>query len=88
MNTKIIIEILAIVIIACVAVVLVFMSKSKGNSDYDKHLTTSQKERAIAELEFVIEIDLNNAKAYLTLADVYAEMGDYESATLVHEEAR
>ena len=94
-NTKIIIGIVSIVIIACVAVVLVFMSKSKEKSDYDKHLTVSQKyvddldyERAIAELELAIEIDPNNAKAYLALADVYAEKGDYDSAISVLEEAK
>ena len=93
-NTKIIIGILSIIIIACV-VVLVFAGRAKEKSDYDKHLTASQKyvdeldyEKAIAELELAIEIEPNNAKAYLALAEVYAEMGDYESAALVLEGAK
>ena len=94
-NTKIIIGILSIVIIACVAVVLLFMGQAEGKADYDKHLTVSQKyvdeldyEKAIAELEFAIEIEANNAKAYVALAEVYVEMGDYESAISVLEEAK
>ena len=94
-NTKLIIGILSIVIIVCVAAVLVFTGKAKGKSDYDKHIIASQQyvdeldyERAIVELELAIEIEPNNAKAYLALAEVYVEMEDYESAALVLEEAK
>ena len=94
-SAKLIIGIISVIAIICVAVVLVFAGNGKEKSEYDKRLTASQKyldelnyEKAIAELELAIEIEPNNAEAYIALAEVYVEMGDYESAILVLEEAK
>ena len=45
-------------------------------------------EKAIAELELAIEIEPNNAEAYIALAEVYVEMGDYEEAVAILEESK
>ena len=42
-RTKLISGIIVVGAIICVAVVLVFAGQAKGKSDYDKHLTASQK---------------------------------------------
>ena len=94
-STKLIIGISSIVAIICVAAVLVFAGTGKGKSEYNKHITASQKyldelnyEKAIAELELAIEIEPNNAEAYVALAEVYMEMGDKKSAIVILEEAK
>ncbi len=45
-----------------------------------------QYEQAIAEYRAAIEIEPNNAEAYLALAEVYVQTGDYESAIAVLEQ--
>ena len=82
-STKLIIGIISVIAIICVAAVIVLGSNSSDKNEYDKYMETSQKyldelnyEKAIAELEHAIEIEPNNAEAYIALAEVYVEMGD------------
>ena len=49
----------------------------------EKYLSDLNFEQAVATLENVIEIEPNNAEAYLSLAKAYTFMGDVDSASTV-----
>ena len=94
-STKLTIGIVLVVAIICVVAVIVFADASKEKNEYDNHLTASQRyldeldyENAIAELENAIEIEPNNAKAYMALSEIYEKLEEYENAVLVLEQAQ
>ena len=67
----------------------------KDKKDYKNRIEASERfvdeldyERAIAELEVAIEIEPNDAQAYLALAEVYMQMDDSESAIAILQEAK
>lgn len=53
----------------------------------EKYLLNLDYEQAIAAYQTVIEIDPNCEEAYLAMADIYVELGDYAAAMEVLEEA-
>lgn len=82
--------IILIVTLICVIAlgVVGFMIYTKGNqTKAENHVDTAKQyiddldyEQAIAELELAIKIDPKCESAYLTLANVYVSMGNYDDA--------
>lgn len=54
----------------------------------EKYLTKLKYEQAVAAYEKAIEIDPKNVEAYLGLAEVYEEWGEYELAEDILDEAK
>jgi len=86
-NKKLLIIIVAIIAIALVAALALFVPKSaeaKKLEEYldlgDKYLNELDYEQAIANYLAVIEIDPKNVDAYLGLADAYIALGEYDKA--------
>ena len=72
-------------VVAIIAVVMVTVGGS--TSAYNSHMELAQQylddlqyEQAIAEYKAAIEIEPKNEEAYLALADIYVQQGDYEAA--------
>ena len=93
-NKGLIISIVAVLVLALIAVLVLFMPKSadaKKISEQlslsDKYLSELQYEQAEAAYLAVIEIDPKNVDAYLGLADVYIAQGEYDKAAEVLEDA-
>ena len=76
------------VMVVVVAIVVVVMATVGGSKNpYDRHMELAQRylddlqyEQAIAEYKAAIEIEPKNEEAYLALADIYVQQGDYEAA--------
>lgn len=74
-----------------VVFIIIVMAASCRNEDtYNSHMELTQRyldelqyEQAIAEYRAAIEIEPNNVEAYLALAELYVDMGDYEAAVNV-----
>lgn len=85
---KIRIGIIAAVLVVVVAIAAAVIVAVGGNtSTYEKHMELAQQyldelqyEQAIAEYKAAIEIEPNNAEAYLALVEVYVQQGDYGAA--------
>lgn len=77
-----------VLVVAIVAVVIVTVGGSA--SAYNSHMELAQQyldelqyEQAIAEYKAAIEIEPKNEEAYLALADIYVQLGDYEAALAI-----
>ncbi len=93
-NKKLLIIIVAIIAIALVAVLALFVPKSaeaKKLEAYldlgDKYLSELDYEQAIVNYLAVIEIDPKNVDAYLGLADAYIALGEYDKAEDILKDA-
>lgn len=91
-QTGILIAVTAAALLIAVIVAVIFSVSSDAN-EYDIHLEAAQKyldeldyEQAVVELRMAIEIEPNNSAAYLTLAETYVAMGDYENALTALDE--
>lgn len=88
---KIRIGIIAAGLALVVAIVVVVMVTVGGStSAYNSHMELAQQylddlqyEQAIAEYKAAIEIEPNNKEAYLALAGIYVQQGDYEAALAI-----
>ena len=95
-KTKLIIAVSAVVIavLTITAIVLVGAKSATARkvgeqlSLGEKYLSELNYEQAIAAYELAIEIDPKSADAYLGLAEVYEEMGEFDKAIEVLEEAK
>ena len=85
---KIKIGIIAVVLVLVVVIVAVAIVTVGGSTKpYDSHMELAQQylddlqyEQAIAEYKAAIEIEPKNGEAYLALADIYVQQGNYEAA--------
>lgn len=91
-----IIIVTAVILIAVVTVAaVIFIPKQATAKKVNKQLSLGEKylselnyEQAIAAYEAAIKIDPKCADAYLGLAEIYEEMGDFEKAEKVLKDAR
>ena len=89
---RLILIIAGVLLIAVVIVLVVISASGRKERDYEEQLKLAERyldeldyDRAIAAYKAAIEIDPENPEAYLALADVYIEKGDYEAARKILE---
>ena len=80
-------SVIAIMVVVVAIVVVVMATVGGSKNPYDRHMELAQRylddlqyEQAIAEYKAAIEIEPKNEEAYLALADIYVQQGDYEAA--------
>ena len=92
---KIILAIILAVILCQVAIIITFFvilqSPTRRLKEQlslaEKYLLELNYEQAIASYQIAIEIDPKCEEAYLAMVDIYVELGDYEEALKVLEDA-
>ena len=94
LNNKVIIGTAAVIAIALIAVLVIFVPKSANAAKVteqlnlgDKYLNELNYEQAMVAYQAVIEIDPKNEEAYLALAEIYIAQGEYDAAIEVLEDA-
>ena len=92
---KPVIAILAVIIVVLAIAVVLLLPKggtakkvSKQLSLGAKYLSELEYEQAIAAYELAIEIDPKCVDAYLELADIYSELGEYDKAEEILKKAK
>ncbi|MBP3595452.1 MAG: leucine-rich repeat protein, partial [Lachnospiraceae bacterium] len=94
LNKTLLLIVALILGIVLIALLVIFVPKAAKAKSVEKQLSLGEKyldeldyEQAIASYLAVIEIDPKNEDAYLALADIYMEMGEYEKAEEILEQA-
>ncbi|MDD6035306.1 MAG: leucine-rich repeat protein [Lachnospiraceae bacterium] len=92
---KLVIAIMAVIIVALTIGVILLLPKSGTAKKVAKQLSLGEKylseldyEQAIAAYKLAIELDPKCTDAYLELADIYSEKGEYDKAEEILEKAR
>ncbi len=92
---KVVIAVMAVIIVALAVAVVLLLPKggtakkvAKQLSLGAKYLSELEYEQAIAAYELAIEIDPKCVDAYLELADIYSELGEYDKAEKILKKAK